>query len=445
MRISAIYDGSNTDVNGEPILDSFDVLDTHSPGRTWGYFATRNERYRGFNELGDNGAVEASWKDAGEYPRQMVASLTVAELTLAYPTDEPGQLIRWLSYPRTVPPSTLFGTSSPGVLINFGGALPISTEWFGSAITGIDRVRIGSGAVWVLTASGLTLLDFTQDRAVRYTTAGAELSDPSLGINPNDIPLGTALAVPGSPYLGMEPSARRNYGLLAVGGSGGFTVLARSFDAAGDMYTPQEIIDLGPDYAVHDFVWLPDGRLVVVGSRLSDMSFFWTVRTTPAVPPLAGTIDDYCTPMVVSSGFEASAPRVALSQDNRVWACFDRGVLRWSEDAQQMDCDTRVDFWSGVRGDSLGIDPRWSSIDPCERLVDMDFSDNIMGILLKNTEAQNGGSLLNVLDPVGRQILYRRRYQSNVRSLTSSPLRRPQSPVVVAGVTNNPPPGFGPD
>lgn len=462
MRVTPTFTNSELDRNGVPLLTSFNTLDMHAPGRTLNFFASRSSRYSGFNELGvdANTGTTATWANRGPYPSNLVAILTDTDLTLSFPVDAPQQLEVWIRYERSIPPSAVLEDVVESTKVVWGLDVTEVHGLFGGPLDGVDRVRVGSGAVWILTRQVLSVLDFTQDRAVAYLNDYGFMEDPSKGLDPDTIPGSIdnifddtpipSLAVPCAPYRSITPYARKSFAVVSVTGGSSVCLLSRDFSVPGGNYEVSETVNFATEfgglYKPTDSIFLPDGRIVVVGFvGESSGPLFWSVRSNPVSSVISGGASNWSVPKVPSSGFVGSSPRVRINDAGSVWASFDRGIIKWRDLAANLSESTRVEFWSGMRGDDLGVDPRHKAIDPAEKIRDFSFSKDVPGILLDAGEARGGGSLLNVMDPLMRQVVYRRRYQSTSYTLNPSPLKNPRSRIVVAGQTKSPPPGIGPD
>lgn len=461
MRVTPIFTDSELGGDGTPLITSFRTMDMHGPGRTRHMFSGRNSRYRGFNEAGVDiiSSSVAKWASKGAYPQNLIAVLTDQELSLAYPVSEPGQLTLWIRYPRDIPPSAILDDVVDGVSIEWVTKDNPTTGLFGGPSAGRDKVRVGSGGVWVLTEEAVTLLDFTQDRAALYLQVGGILQVVGGGLDPDAFPGGPDLvfagapdafyAVPCAPYRFVYPFHRKTHAFTAIGGGTSVCTLFRNFVEAGGTYVPVEHVDFeaeyGDEYRVSDGVFLSDGRVLVVGFVGKESGpLWWSVRSAVA-SGMSGGAANWSTPSIPSTGYVATSPKVRVNDAGEAWACFDKGILKWRDSSLDITEASKLSFWTGVRGEDIGVDPRQKALHPSERVVDFAFTRDIPGVLLDPGESRGGNSLLEVLDPAFRQVLYRRRYQSVAYSVNASPLNRPQSPIVVPGHTNSPPPGFGPD
>lgn len=461
MRIEGVVPESALDIDGNVLMTSFSILDMHGPGRSQGALSSRTDEYQGFDEVGEDlsASETATWAVFGEFPDQAFVLLTENELTVAQPSGGDPQLRLWGRWPRSADPDETFGPALDAVKIEWEESLGIS-GMFGPSVPGSDRVRVISGSVWVMTPTAVTVLDFSQDRAAIYLNSGGVLELPERGLNLDTVPGGIegvfegdpapALAVPCGSYSGLAVWARNEGAFAAVAGDAGVCLLARDYRVPGGFYVPAEHFDpsalFGGDYRPFDVQFLPDGRLLAIGTvGEAPGALWWSIRSE--APTVDGTFGPelWSEPRIPSTGYVATSPRIAVNRDGEVYLSFDRGVLRFSLPTAQLTESTRVDFWAGIVGDDLGVTPRFQSMDRGARVVDLAFDRNIPVIHTDPGPEFGGGSLISVYVPTFRQVVWRRYFRNIVRSIGSSPLRRPDSRFVVPGQTNSPPPNFGPD
>lgn len=427
MRIRASDADSLLDPDGAPLLLSTSVLSVAPASRAWGQFAANDLLYRGFDELGTDGHRTASWAEYGPFPRHIVPVLTDQELALLYPEDEQFRL--WFRLTREAntldpPPPVAQGLLAQWV------AEPVRPRgWLPQAPSPeevpFEHVSAFEGAVWVVSGGTVSILDLTTDTAIRLTPEGAYFR---AGIVPSalgpltDSPL-DALALPG-PARGVV--------LRACPCAGGERrVEAAVLTTAGVVRYRYSLGD--PARVLERTLLVQDGVDYHCGLARDAWYVFGTQGG--ALRGRRVTFDEVVSPLTVPA-LPAQAPRAAESTD--LWVTTDRGVLRSAD-------GLRWEMFAGIKNEDVGVEPRYRSIDRCDRIVDFAVERGVPAVLLHLTAEQGGGSMLNVLDPSMRQIVYRRRYPTQARRLVASPTPVVSSVRVTPGETLTPRFGLGPE
>ena len=424
MRIRAQDPASLVSASGQTLLLDPSVLSLTPASRAWGEFASRDLFYAGFDENGTRGEQEATWASQGRLPRNVFAALTPAELSLLYPLE--GGFELWARFPRAR--QDLAGLpSSTGLVVEWDPATSPASGWLPPHIPGIpERVLYFEGAFWVATAYGLTWLDFPSDRAAWIGYQGTRHAQ---GIDvgaqaPFGEDLDESLNLPGQ-VRGLAFRKRR----LPEGGyavhamvlcHGGLVEVEYALTQSPRVLT-SSVVDL-PGFECSSGIW-DSGRWLLFGARDGVLSGYQIVPGELPSPLRLPRLPTQST---------------TVQRDHWLWLSSDHGVLRSTT-------GDRWEFLAGIKRDELGIDPRYRSIDRCQRVADFAIERGVPAVLLHLTPEQGGGSMLNVFDASMRQIVYRRRYPKVASQLLPSPTPTVESRRVTPGRTPTPRLGIGPE
>ena len=424
MRIRANDPDSLIDVDGSALLMSTSVQSITPASRAWGEFATNDLFYSGFDEDGLDGADQAEWAGLGRLPRNLFGVLTTDELALLYPEGD--RFRKWARFTR----AKLDLADLPvdqGLIVEWDPVDSPLSGWVPPHFPGTrERVFYFEGAYWVLTPAGILWVDFSSDQAAFIGTQGTRYAfglDPEK-TNPFGDDLDPGLSVPGPPQgIAFRKRAQEGGGYTvqaAVLYQGGVQLFEYPLTMKQRPITAVQVLDDGIAYS--SGLW-DAGRWLFFGSLAG-------VLTGKQVSG-DGQVSDLRIPRL-----SAQAPQVQKAQ--WLWVSADRGIVR-SRDG------SRWEFLAGIKRDDLGIDPRYQSIDRCESITDFAIERGVPAVLLKLKPSQGGGSMLNVLDPSMRQIVYRRRYVKAAKQILPSPTPAVSSRRVTPGRTITPRFGLGPE
>jgi hypothetical protein len=253
-----------------------------------------------------------------------------------------------------------------------------------------------------------------------------------------------------------------------VGFGEGLQLFLRRFSAAGweqpwheAILTPGDITQAAAD-RLYDFAIREDGVAVGLGyTAAGEMMFF---RSKGPFNPLSAAdshpdlnqwqLSSVKLPSVFKTAVDESIldmdattqiiPRIRFDSTGNTYFVTPAGVIRVRD---ILNAEDEWEFWMGIQGQELGLEPVNAAIPAGSHLLDLQFDGETPGILQRLNPAvdTSDNTILYLFDRSFREVAYVRRYVAGVARLGRVKARYPRSTSIHVGRTPSPLDGEGPE